>query len=124
MRKDDTNRDRDVISIALAERIVFRRCFQYDQPHIIFFFKTAAFINIEGVGKKIQRNIQLRGQLKKLFLLQRGGYVDPGADPGLFNLFCFVVLVDKVFDHRLSSIINYKLRFKIFSFAALRLCDG
>ena len=45
--EDDTDRDGDIISITFVERIVFGWRFDYDQLHIVFFFKAASFIDIQ-----------------------------------------------------------------------------
>jgi hypothetical protein len=86
MGQDDTDRDGDIIGIAFVKRIILCGCFDHNQPHIIIFFKTASFVDIQRVGQKVDRYFKLSRELVKFFLFQWGGYIDPGTRFGAVDL--------------------------------------
>ena len=58
MGNDDTDGNGDIIGIAFVKGVVFGGGFNNHQLNVVSFFETGPFINIERIGKEVERNIK------------------------------------------------------------------
>ncbi len=55
--KNNTDGNGNVKCVAIVKGIIFCRGFYYNEFYIVLQFITGAFINIQGIGKKINGDI-------------------------------------------------------------------
>lgn len=59
MCENDHDGDGDVVGITIIEGIIFCRCFNNDQPDLVFELIAGAFIDIEGIGEEVEGDVQV-----------------------------------------------------------------
>jgi hypothetical protein len=101
MGKDDADGDRDIIGVAFVEGVVFSGCFDDNELYVVLVFEAGSFIDVQGVGKKVEGDAQFIGKIAELQLFEGRQDIHPRCVFGVVDFYGLVVDVLKKLDHGL-----------------------